>query len=658
MIFFKKLNNYEKSILLSTLFIIIFTSLNTGYLNFGNYSFLLVLIILSGIYLLVYRAINLISFSPVYFSSLFVLIYIQSTVYSSIPIYIFSLIVLILFLSILFLLKKNLAKSLISLLSFVIISYIFFSEDQLEINESIKLFENPEGSLKYSHYTYSTGKDKYREEYKSPDFISYNLDAAKILESKWNQSKIKWRERYWGFNKEKLPLNGRLWVPEGDGKFPIISIIHGNHSMQEHSDDGYDYIGEYLSQHGFIFNSLDQNFLNGSWTGDFRGKEMTTRAWHFLENLKYLEKLNSDSSSTLFNKIDFENIILMGHSRGGEAVNIAAKFNNLQTYPDNGNVLFDYNFNIKGIITLAPTDYRYFRNYKLKNINYLSIQGSMDSDEDSFFGIRQANRIDNESNSFSDFNILVEGANHSQFNTSWGQHDFGFPGKLLVNNSNILPGWLQRKILKKYVYNFLEYTLKGNLKSLEILKKSENYTLQENISKKIISRSKIGGSRVLFDFEEDELSYNKKAKLKFSDLSEIKLEPLKFRGGKNQQNSAVKINVSDSSEFIIDILDNTNVYYYNFLSFDVSNEQDTAKLEISFIDKNSNVIGSKKLKLFNTKIDLNNLKFNYLTEERFKKRNDINFSTYYVDLENKDFKSILFKFNKGNYYLDNFSLNF
>ncbi|MFL3001085.1 MAG: hypothetical protein ACJZ0Y_02830 [Cytophagales bacterium] len=221
----------------------------------------------------------------------------------------------------------------------------------------------------------------------------------------------------------------------------------------------------------------------------------------------------------------------------------------------------------------------------------------MDSDEDSFFGIRQANRIDNESSSFSDFNILVEGANHSQFNTSWGQDDFGFPGKLLVNNSNILPGWLQRKILKKYVYNFLAYTLNGNPNSLEILKKSENYTIEENVSKKIISRSKIGGSSVLLDFEEDELSYSKNSKLKFSDISEIKLEPLKFRGGKNQQNSALKINVSDSSEFIIDILDDIKVYYYNFLSFDVSNDQDTAKLEISFIDKNSNVIGSRNTEI-------------------------------------------------------------
>ena len=62
--------------------------------------------------------------------------------------------------------------------------------------------------------------------------------------------------------------------------------------MQEYSDDGYNYLGEYLSSHGYIFNSVDQNFLNGSWEGDFRGKEMTTRSWHFLENLSYLKIRN------------------------------------------------------------------------------------------------------------------------------------------------------------------------------------------------------------------------------------------------------------------------------------------------------------------------------------------------------------------------------
>ena len=604
-------------------------------------------------YLLTYKVINYISYSSTYISSILVIVYLKSTIYSFFPFYIFGSYLLILFLTILSVLKKNILKAVICSVALSILSFILFSEKQLEVIDSENLFNIPEGNNNFTYLTYSPGEDNHREEYKNPNFISYNLDASKILESKWNQSKIEWRERYWGFNKKNLPLNGRLWIPEGDQKFPIISIIHGNHSMQEHSDDGYNYLGEYLSEHGYIFNSLDQNFLNGSWTGDFRGKEMTTRAWHFLENLNYLKKLNNDSSSILYNKIDFDNIIVMGHSRGGEAVNIASKFNELKTFPDNGNVELDYNFNIKGIVTLAPTDYRYFRNYDLQNINYLSVQGSMDSDEDSFFGIRQANRLEN-SNSFSDFNILIEGANHSQFNTSWGKHDIGFPGKLLVNNSNILPGWLQRKILKYYLIDFLNYTLEGDEDALYNLKKSIKYPIEEDLYKKIISRSNIGGSKVLLDFEGDELSKGYNSKLIIENTSKFQLEPLKFRGGKSQDNSAMKINISDSSIFKIEILEELSAN--NFLSFDISNERDSASLEIKFL-KNDTTIHSEKIDLDNTKIDLDNYKLNYLTVERFKKRNDINFSTYHVNINNKEINGIGLIFSQGEYYIDNIKIN-
>ena len=604
-------------------------------------------------YLLTYKVMNYISYSSTYISSILVIVYLKSTIYSFFPFYIFGSYLLILFLTILSVLKKNILKAVICSVALSILSFILFSEKQLEVIDSENLFNIPEGNNNFTYLTYSPGEDNHREEYKNPNFISYNLDASKILESKWNQSKIEWRERYWGFNKKNLPLNGRLWIPEGDQKFPIISIIHGNHSMQEHSDDGYNYLGEYLSEHGYIFNSLDQNFLNGSWTGDFRGKEMTTRAWHFLENLNYLKKLNNDSSSILYNKIDFDNIIVMGHSRGGEAVNIASKFNELKTFPDNGNVELDYNFNIKGIVTLAPTDYRYFRNYDLQNINYLSVQGSMDSDEDSFFGIRQANRLEN-SNSFSDFNILIEGANHSQFNTSWGKHDIGFPGKLLVNNSNILPGWLQRKILKYYLIDFLNYTLEGDEDALYNLKKSIKYPIEEDLYKKIISRSNIGGSKVLLDFEGDELSKGYNSKLIIENTSKFQLEPLKFRGGKSQDNSAMKINISDSSIFKIEILEELSAN--NFLSFDISNERDSASLEIKFL-KNDTTIHSEKIDLDNTKIDLDNYKLNYLTVERFKKRNDINFSTYHVKINSKEINGIGLIFSQGEYYIDNIKIN-
>ena len=653
MINFKSLNNCERAALSVTSLLILYSSMNTGSLNFGEYSFILVIIILFGMYLLTYKVMNYISYSSTYISSILVIVYLKSTIYSFFPFYIFGSYLLILFLTILSVLKKNILKAVICSVALSILSFILFSEKQLEVIDSENLFNIPEGNNNFTYLTYSPGEDNHREEYKNPNFISYNLDASKILESKWNQSKIEWRERYWGFNKKNLPLNGRLWIPEGDQKFPIISIIHGNHSMQEHSDDGYNYLGEYLSEHGYIFNSLDQNFLNGSWTGDFRGKEMTTRAWHFLENLNYLKKLNNDSSSILYNKIDFNNIIVMGHSRGGEAVNIASKFNELKTFPDNGNVELDYNFNIKGIVTLAPTDYRYFRNYDLQNINYLSVQGSMDSDEDSFFGIRQANRLEN-SNSFSDFNILIEGANHSQFNTSWGKHDIGFPGKLLVNNSNILPGWLQRKILKYYLIDFLNYTLEGDEDALYNLKKSIKYPIEEDLYKKIISRSNIGGSKVLLDFEGDELSKGYNSKLIIENTSKFQLEPLKFRGGKSQDNSAMKINISDSSIFKIEILEELSAN--NFLSFDISNERDSASLEIKFL-KNDTTIHSEKIDLDNTKIDLDNYKLNYLTVERFNKRNDINFSTYHVNINNKEINGIGLIFSQGEYYIDNIKIN-
>ena len=653
MINFKSLNNCERAALSVTSLLILYSSMNTGSLNFGEYSFILVIIILFGMYLLTYKVMNYISYSSTYISSILVIVYLKSTIYSFFPFYIFGSYLLILFLTILSVLKKNILKAVICSVALSILSFTLFSEKQLEVIDSENLFNIPEGNNNFTYLTYSPGEDNHREEYKNPNFISYNLDASKILESKWNQSKIEWRERYWGFNKKNLPLNGRLWIPEGDQKFPIISIIHGNHSMQEHSDDGYNYLGEYLSEHGYIFNSLDQNFLNGSWTGDFRGKEMTTRAWHFLENLNYLKKLNNDSSSILYNKIDFDNIIVMGHSRGGEAVNIASKFNELKTFPDNGNVELDYNFNIKGIVTLAPTDYRYFRNYDLQNINYLSVQGSMDSDEDSFFGIRQANRLEN-SNSFSDFNILIEGANHSQFNTSWGKHDIGFPGKLLVNNSNILPGWLQRKILKYYLIDFLNYTLEGDEDALYNLKKSIKYPIEEDLYKKIISRSNIGGSKVLLDFEGDELSKGYNSKLIIENTSKFQLEPLKFRGGKSQDNSAMKINISDSSIFKIEILEELSAN--NFLSFDISNERDSASLEIKFL-KNDTTIHSEKIDLDNTKIDLDNYKLNYLTVERFKKRNDINFSTYHVNINSKEINGIGLIFSQGEYYIDNIKIN-
>ncbi|OUU48835.1 MAG: hypothetical protein CBC28_03350 [Flavobacteriaceae bacterium TMED68] len=648
--FFNNLNDIQKSFLITTLFIIGISSINTGIINIGSLSSIVISFLFILFYFSSYILINVISNSAIQISSVIVMFCIKVTIYSSIPVAIYLLFLLLIFLLTITILRNQFRWIIFSTLSILIISYYFFNEENIWISDSLDLFEHKKGGTDSKYFTYSTGEDKHRDEYKNPDFLSYSIDASKIMQDDWNQSKINWREIFWGFNKKNIPLNGRLWIPDGNEKYPIISIIHGNHSMQEFSDNGYNYLGEFLSSHGYIFNSVDQNFLNGSWDGDFKGKEMTTRSWHFLENLSYLKKLSSDSLSPLFNKVDFNKVIFIGHSRGGEAVNLAAKFNDLSTYPDNGNVKFNYNFNIIGVVTLAPTDYRYNRNYKLKNINYLSLQGSMDSDEESFFGMRQSNRITNSIDSLVNTNILIEGANHSQFNTSWGKSDLGFPSKYLINYRNIIPDWLQRKILTYYPINFVNYVSGKDLNAIKKLNKSVEYKISTNDELKILSQYQKISKNIKNDFEGNDLGNNENTIVFFENIEKPKLEKLEFRGGKSQQNSALKIKSKKNSRITFKL---KNDSFLDNLTLDVYNEIDSSYLNINFLIDNQ-IVDSTKLKLINNKISLKNYKFNYLTRKKFKKINDIMLTTYKVKKSSRNINSISISFKKtGNYYFDN-----
>lgn len=157
-------------------------------------------------------------------------------------------------------------------------------------------------------------------------------------------------------------------------------------------------------------------------------------------------------------------ISLIGHSRGGEAVAIAALYNQLPSYPENGTIKFDYHFGIRSIISIAGTDSQYKpagQLTHLKDISYLAIQGSHDMDVSSFDSVNQYERIDFTENSpHFKSTIYVYGANHGQFNTKWGKYDgIGF-GNRLYNTAKILPQEEQLQIGKVLVSSFLEATLK------------------------------------------------------------------------------------------------------------------------------------------------------------------------------------------------------
>lgn len=311
------------------------------------------------------------------------------------------------------------------------------------------------GSYSYSYFTYGSGTDQHRAAYGKDILLkSESVDASSMIKS-WSGKK----KSFWGFDASALPVNGRVWMPEGNGPFSLVLMVHGNHLMEDYSDEGYAYLGELLASRGFIAVSVDENFLNFSpWSG-IPSNDMKVRAWMLLKHLQQIDLFAADESSPLFGKVDFNNIGLIGHSRGGQAVAMAA--DPLRWFTRGKGLSNLDEFHIRSVIAIAPTDKQVDNNSaRLSNMNYLSIQGSQDGDVNDFYGDRQYNRVafDSGSEAFKS-TIYIEGANHSQFNTSWGHYDVSMPAGILLSRSNIMDASEQRQIAKVYVSAFLEATL-------------------------------------------------------------------------------------------------------------------------------------------------------------------------------------------------------
>jgi len=333
-----------------------------------------------------------------------------------------------------------------------------------------------EGEYEVLQLCYGSGKDRHREEYgKKANLITDSVDGSRFV-SDWDKFNGWARTRYWGFDEKSLPLNARVWYPGGKGPFPIVLIVHGNHLDRDYSDPGYEYLGRLMASHGFIFASVDENFLNGSWSNVFKSlsEENDCRAWILLKHLELWTKWNNDTINPFYGKVDLENIALIGHSRGGEAVAIAAAFNQLPYYPDDATVKFNFGFNIKSVIAIAPVDGQYKpakTGTFLNNVNYFVLQGSHDMDMQSYHGARQFQRVKFTDNDFHvKTGLYIWGANHGQFNSVWRRNDVGYPGIALFNRKQLISEKNQKKIAKVYITAFLEATLRKKSGYLDLFR--------------------------------------------------------------------------------------------------------------------------------------------------------------------------------------------
>jgi hypothetical protein len=315
---------------------------------------------------------------------------------------------------------------------------------------------------------YGSGTDKRRAEFRDSVTIkTKTVDASPFVTV--DPPQVKAREKDWGFGVNKSPINGRVWYPDGNGPFPLVLIVHGNHNPLDYSDPGYGYLGELLASRGFILVSVDENFINGGLRGESDG-----RAWLLLKHLEVWKHWNDSAAGPFSHKVDMNNIGLMGHSRGGEAVGIAAAFNRLSHYPDDANVKFNFNFNIKSVFAIAPVDGQYRPAgvpNPLENVNYMVIHGSHDGDVSSFNGLRAFQRI-----KFTDgkpwFKAAwyVYRANHGQWNSVWGNKDNGPRSGRSLDLRGLISEEDQRQFSKVTIGAFMEATLHGKSEYLPMFR--------------------------------------------------------------------------------------------------------------------------------------------------------------------------------------------
>jgi hypothetical protein len=237
----------------------------------------------------------------------------------------------------------------------------------------------------------------------------------------------------WPFSATTVPINGILRIPDGPGLFPVALFVHGNHSGDENSTNGYVYLLELMASHGIIAASIDCNFLNGLISG-----ENDARAIVHLEHIRQFQLWNGQTGHPLHNKVDLSRVMIVGHSRGGEGVGHASFFNGLSSVvPDPGDPpvpldgsagLGPYGFNLRAVVAIAPTDSQYepVTGRTTVHDNYFIIHGSRDGDVWPFSGYPTYDRahpvdLTDPTRDASGFKSLLWliGGNHNYFNSVW-----------------------------------------------------------------------------------------------------------------------------------------------------------------------------------------------------------------------------------------------
>lgn len=266
----------------------------------------------------------------------------------------------------------------------------------------------------------------------------------------------------------------RMYRPTdmSQGPYPLVVILHGNHStcgtgsnprVDNRADytnsgscpggyvvvpnhAGYGYLAEPLASNGYIVVSINANrgITAGAGISGDSGLNLA-RGRLILKHLQLLSQWNSSGgapsslglgSNGLVGRLDFSEVGLIGHSRGGEGVRAA-----YEQYRDVGSPWPNRigSLNVRGIFEIGPVDGQTSRVLNAEDTNWAVLLPMCDGDVWEYmgwdvFGRAMLDSDESLTNMKAFYNVW--GTNHNYYNTEWQQDDGGGSASASCTGSN------------------------------------------------------------------------------------------------------------------------------------------------------------------------------------------------------------------------------